>query len=98
MAKTYHSIGQMKTKKDKDENGNVQYLIEIDKKYLGRISIDGIPLTSKYVNVERPTKKFDKMLAKGSIDEVEYDQKMADFSPEGKLSFVKFDIQIVTEN
>lgn len=98
MAKKYHNIGSMKTKKEKDKDGNVQYLIEIDKKYIGRISIDGKPITGKYINVDRPTTKYDRMLQSGKITEDEYEQKTAEFAPDGKLAFVKFDLQIVTED
>lgn len=97
MAKKFHNIGSMKTKKEKDANGNPQYYIEIDKNYIGRISIDGKPVTTKFINVDRPTSKFDRMLKSGKIKEDEYDQKTADFAPDGKLSFVKFDLQIVEE-
>lgn len=97
MSKKFHNIGSMKTKKERDENGDVQYYIEIDKSFLGRISIDGKAITGKYINVDRPVAKFDRMLKSGKIDESEYDKKTADFAPEGKLAFVKFDLQIVTE-
>lgn len=97
MAK-YHNIGSMKTKKDRDADGNVQYYIEIDKDYLGRISIDGKPLVDKYIDVERPTAKYDRMLKAGKIKEDEYDQKTAMYAPEGKAAFVKFDLQMKTKD
>lgn len=103
--KTYHNLGSMKLKKDKDENGNLQYYVEIDQKILDKIRIDGKKI-SKFIQVERPTQKFDRMLAAGKIDEKEYEEKTAQFDstidpqtkqPRGKLSFVKFDLQAVSE-
>ena len=95
--KDYHNIGSMKTKKEKDDEGNTQYYIEIDKKYLGRISIDGKKLTSKYINVNRPTVKLEGLLKAGVITEADFDQQSADFAPEGKLNFVKFDLKLEIE-
>lgn len=103
MAKKYHNIGSMKTKKDKDADGQVQYLIELDKAYLGKIFIynettkEFVPMSGKYINVDRPTAKYDRMLKAGTIKEDEYDQKTSVFAPDGKASHVKFDLQIVTE-
>lgn len=94
--KKFNNIGSMKTKKEKDENGNPQYYIELDKNFIGRLTLDGKPF-GKYIDVQRPTTKFDRMLKAGTIDEAEYDQKTAEFAADGKLSFVKFDLQIVTE-
>lgn len=95
--KTYHNLGSMKLKKDKDENGNAQYYIELDKKIADRIKIDGKPI-SKFINVERPTAKFDRMLASGKLSPEEYEQKIEEFGAEGKLSFVKFDLQATQED
>lgn len=108
--KNYHNIGSMKTKKDKDEDGNVQYVIQLDKKYQGKIFIQDekgkFQPVSEYIQVERPTEKFDRMLVKGTIDEKEYEQKVAQFDSTvdprtkqslGKLSFIKFDLQMITE-
>lgn len=101
MAK-YHNLGSMKTMKDKDADGNVQYYIEIDKEVAGKIKIDGKPLKSKngkfYLQVERPTAKFDRMLNSGKITETEYNEKTARYAKDGDLNFVKFDLQAVTED
>lgn len=101
MAKKYHNIGSMKTKKDKDEHGNTQYVIQLDKKLQGKIFIKGDdgkfkPVT-EYIQVERPAAKFDRMLKSGKIDEKEYEEKVAQFEKGGKLEFVKFDLQMTTE-
>lgn len=113
MAKKYHNFASMKTKKDKDENGNVQYLIELDKKYIDKLFLYDsekkryVPVPGKYINVDRPTTKFDRMLKSGKITEAEYEQKVSEYDasidpqtkqPRGKLAFVKFDLQIVTED
>jgi len=95
--KTYYNLGNMKTKKDKDADGNLQYYIEIDQKLQGRLSIDGKKITTKFIDVERPTTKFDRMLSKGVIDQNEYDKKTEEYSKEGRLSFIKFDLQIANE-
>jgi hypothetical protein len=108
--KNYHNIGSMKTKKDKDEDGNVQYVIQLDKKYHGKIFIKNdqgkLEPVTEYISVERPTVKYDRMLKKGTIDEKEYEEKVDQFDstvdpktkqPRGKLSFIKFDLQMVTE-
>ncbi len=97
MAKKFNAIGSMKTKKEKDANGNPQYYIEIDKNFIDRLKLDGKPI-GKYINVERPTSKYDRMLKSGKIDEAEYDEKTAQFAADGKLAFVKFDLQIVQED
>ncbi len=96
MAKTYTTLGAMKTKKEKDENGNPQYYIQLDKKLIGKLKLDGVPVT-EFIQVERPTAKFDRMLKAGKIAEAEYDEKTGAFAKDGKLEFVKFDLQIVTE-
>jgi hypothetical protein len=103
MAKKYYNLGSMKTKKEKDADGNVQYYIELDKELVGKLKIDGKPLAKSndgkvYIQVERPTAKFDRMLASGKISDTEYNDKTERFSKDGDLSFVKFDLQAVTED
>lgn len=100
--KTYHNLGSMKLKKDKDANGNAQYYIEVDKKIADRIKIDGKPLSKNkdgkvFISVERPTDKFDRMLAAKAIDVKEYEEKVGQFEADGKLSFIKFDLQATTD-
>lgn len=106
MAKDYHDIGSMKTKKEKDKDGNLQYYIELDKKYEGRISIDGKKLTSRFINVNRPVAKLESLLKNRIITEAEFDKKLDEFDatidpqtklPRGKLSFVKFDLKLEIE-
>jgi ACT domain-containing protein len=101
MAKKYHNIGSMKTKKDKDEDGNVQYVIQLDKKYQGKIFVQDekgkFKPVSEYIQVERPKAKFDRMLKAGKIEDTEYSDKVDQFEKGGKLEFVKFDLQMTTE-
>lgn len=101
MAKNYTTIGSMKTRKERDENGQVQYYVQLDKKVLGKLFIKDdkgqYQSVTEYIQVERPTAKFDRMLKSGKIDETEYDKKTADYAKDGKLDFVKFELQIVTE-
>lgn len=108
--KQYYNIGSMKTKKDKDENGNVQYVIQLDKKMVGKIFIQDektkkFKPIDEYINVERPTAKFERMLAADKISEKEFEEKVDQYDatidpktkqPIGKLSFVKFDLQMTT--
>jgi hypothetical protein len=96
MAK-YNNFGSMKLKKEKDKDGNPQYYIELDQKIIDRLKFDGKPL-DKFIQVERPTAKFDRMLNSGKLSQDEYDAKVAQFDKDGKLSFVKFDLQIVTKD
>lgn len=106
MAKKYHNLGSMKVRRKKNESDPAEYYIEIDREMLSKISIEGKPI-SKFIQVERPTAKFDRMLAAGKMSEAEYDKRVADFdasidpetgNPRGKSSFVKFDLQVVTED
>lgn len=94
--KTYFNLGSMKLRKDKDENGNPQYYVELDPKIVDKIRIDGKKIT-KYFQVERPTAKFDRMLASGKINEKEYEEKVAEYEKDGRLSFVKFDLQATSD-
>lgn len=97
MSKKFNNLGSMKLKKDKDKDGNPQYYIELDQKIIEKLKLDGKPL-SKFINVERPTAKYDRMLKAGKITQEEYEAKIADFDKEGRLSFVKFDLQVQTED
>lgn len=96
MAKKYTTIGSMNTKREKDEQGRVSYNIKLDSKV--KLIVNGEEVTSGYLNVSRPTDKFERMLKAGALTEEEYDRKLADFDKGGKLEFIKFEITAVTGN
>ncbi len=78
--------GQFKT----DEDGKKVYRLKLDKDT--KISINGVDFTGKTLYVNRPVEKFKRMLAKGTITQKEFEQKVADFAPGGKLEFVQLEI------
>jgi flagellar basal body rod protein FlgF len=94
MAK-YATLGSMNIKKDLDTKNRKAYCIKIPKDTI--ITVNGRKVEGDYINVERPTDKFDRMLAKGSITQAEYEKKCADYDAQGKLSFVQFEITAKTE-
>lgn len=84
----YHPVGAFLEKQEKGEDGRPQYYIKLDSSV--EVKINGKKVSA--LNIQRPTDKFEKMLAKGVITEEQYEEKMADFEKDGKLSFVKFEL------
>lgn len=99
---SYLTLGSIIAKTDKetgkplkDESGKPLYTI-----YLGKdieLKINGKKVSSRYLNVENPVTKFDRMLAKGVLNQEEYDEKIERFGPEGDLNYIKFEISAKLE-
>ena len=49
-------------------------------------------MTGKILYVSRPETKLTRLLDKGIIDKKEFDKKVADFGPGGRLEFVQMEI------
>ena len=58
------------------------------------IQINGKSVAGMYININKPTEKFDRMLAAGKITEEEYDEKTARFGAEGDLSWIRQELTI----
>lgn len=82
----YVDVGAMLQKKDQDDQGRPVYWLKFDDKV--EVKVNGVKV--KALNIQRPTDKYDRMLAKGTIDENEYEEKMARYEDKGDLSYVKF--------
>jgi hypothetical protein len=101
--KNYHNIGSMNLKKKDHKDDPNEYYIKLDQKMVGKIYIEDEktkklkPIT-EIISVERPTDKFDRMIASGKMTPEEYEQKIAMFSEGGKAAFVKFNLQASTED
>lgn len=102
MAKKYLNIGNMVEKRDKetgeailDENGKKQYYVLKSKN--SKIVIDGIEVSNKYINVQRPMDKLDWKLANKKISKAEYDKEASRYAPGGDLNYIQFEITAVEE-
>lgn len=89
----YHPVGAFMEKKEKDEEGRAQYYIKIDSDTV--VTINGKKVTA--LNIQRPTDKFQNMLAKGVITEEQYEEKMSQYDgslkdQKGDLSYIKFEL------
>lgn len=79
----YLSVGALMKSK---EGG---FYIKLDKET--KVVIDGTDFTGGYINVQKPTVKYDRMIAKaeeklqnGDITEEEYDKQLEDLSAKSK--------------
>lgn len=78
--------GEFKT----DEKGRKLYVLKLDKNT--KVTINGVDMTGKTLYVSRPESKLQRLLDRGIIDEGEFQKKIADFSPGGRLEFVQMEI------
>lgn len=78
--------GEYKT----DEKGRKLYALKLDKKT--KVIINGVDMSGKTLYVSRPETKFRRLLEKGIIDEAEFEKKMEEHSPGGRLEFVQMEI------
>ncbi len=92
---TFINLGAIMTKKDRDAEGKLQYYIKLDKEV--KLVVNGKAATSEYINVQAPTVKYDKMLAKEKITEEECDIAKARFGAEGDLSYIKQELTIIID-
>jgi hypothetical protein len=58
------------------------------------IVINGVEMSGKTANLEKPSAKFERMLAAGAISEEEAEEKIAQFEDGGKLEFVRQEISV----
>lgn len=86
--KKYVQVGAMLSKKEADDQGRANYWVKIDDKTV--VTVNGVKV--KALNIQRPTDKFERMLASGKMTEDEYVKKMEDYEDDGKLNFIKFEI------
>ena len=91
--KNFIQLGAMLEKKEKDDQGRPNYYIKLDDKV--EVKINGQKVTA--LNVQRPADKFNRMLAKGTITEAEYEEKIAQYEKDGKLGFVKFELVVALD-
>lgn len=78
--------GEYKT----DEKGRKLYALKLDKNT--EVIINGVNMTGKVLYVSRPETKLTRLLDKGVIDKKEFEKKVADFGPGGRLEFVQMEI------
>lgn len=78
--------GEYKT----DEKGRKLYALKLDKNT--EIIINGVKMTGKTLYVSRPETKLTRLLDKGLINKEEFERKVADYSPGGRLEFVQMEI------
>lgn len=82
----FPKVGAMLQKKELGKDGKPQYYLRIDKDV--EVKINGKKVTA--LNIERPTAKYERMLANDKISPEEYEEKMELFE-EGELSYIKFE-------
>ena len=92
--KQFVKVGAMLQKKELDKQGRAAYYLKVDENT--DLRINGVKVTA--VNIERPTDKFERMVAAGKMTEEEFEQAVADFDKDGKKSFVKFEFQATLES
>lgn len=102
MAKRYPEIGSMIAKRDKesgepvtDKNGKATYYIKIGKDV--KLTVNGKPVESGYLNINRPRDKFDRMLEAGKITKQEHAQKIAQYEKGGDYDYVNFVLSAAIE-
>lgn len=78
--------GEYKT----DEKGRKLYALKLDKNT--KIIINGVDMTGKNLYVSRPEVKYRRLLDKGVIDQAEFEKKMSEHAPGGRLEFVQMEI------
>lgn len=78
--------GEYKT----DEKGRKLYALKLDNKT--KVIINGVDMSGKTLYVSRPENKYRRLLEKGIIDESEFDKKMEEHGPGGRLEFVQMEI------
>lgn len=71
------------------------FTIKVDKDV--ELVVNGKKFTGEYINVSKPTDKYDNMLKKNKITQEEYDKAIARFAEGGDLSFVRQELTIVID-
>ena len=84
------ALGSIMVKKEKDSKGRNSYYMKLDDAV--KITINGRPYNNKYIQVSRPTDKYDRMFEKGTITEDTYEEKVSAFDKDGRLSYVSLEL------
>jgi len=92
---TFINLGAIMTRKDRDDEGKLQYYIKLDKEV--KLTVNGKAATSEYIQVKSPQAKYDAMLKKEKITEEEADIAKARFVGEGDLSYIKQELTIIID-
>ena len=61
------------------------------------LTVNGKKFTGEYINVQKPTVKYDNMLKREKITEEEYNKAVARFADGGDLAFVRQELTIVID-
>ena len=85
MNKKFQRFGAMLEGKERDNDGNKTYYIKLEDDFAELLG-------NKFIRVERPDAALNAMLRNESIDESEYEERVAKIP-----DFVKFNMTLVTE-
>jgi len=108
--KKYVSVGAIMKRKKENESDPTEYYIKLDKETT--VTIDGDTVTGGYLNVSKPSRKYEAMVARaarqleeGEINEDEFEkiqseceEKSARYAKDGDLSFITQELQYVRKN
>jgi hypothetical protein len=83
---SFSKLGEIR----KSEDGSLY--IKFDDKV--SVVVNGVEMAGKSASLEKPTVKFERMLAKGVITEEEAEQKISQFEEGGKLEFIRQEISV----
>lgn len=83
--KEYKRFGAMLQGKDDDKDGNKTYYIKLEDEFAELLG-------NQYIRVDRPDAALNAMLMNETIDEVEYEERLAKIP-----DFVKFNFTLVKE-
>jgi len=98
MAK-FIDFGAIMTKKERDDEGKLQYYIKLNKDI--KVTIDGQKLTSEYINVKTPVQQIQARIDSGKNDEEKIEQlekTKARFEQGGDLEFIKQNLTVVIDD
>lgn len=84
----FPQIGSMMQKKENDKQGRAAYYIKISDDV--KVTVNGKEV--KFLNIQRPTDKYDYKVENGKMTGEEYDEAVARFQEGGDLSYIKFEI------
>lgn len=73
-----------------DEKGRKLYSIKLDKN--AKVVINGVDFSGKTLYVSRPDSKLERLLNSGVIDQEEYEKRLEEHSPGGRLEFIQMEI------
>ena len=92
------NLGILCSKKDRDDEGKLQYYIKLDKDV--KITVNGKDTTSDFIQVATPANKLAKRIASGKLDEAKIEQlekTKARFEADGDLNYIKQELTIILD-